>query len=84
LYYGGRYSYTNLDDGLDFMKLADAFGILGFRVTKKEEIEEVLQKAMAANRPVLIECVIDCDEKVWPMVAPGAAIDDIKTAADFE
>ena len=51
---------------------------------EKEEVEEVFRKALEAKGPVLIECVIDSDDKVWPMVAPGAAIDDVKTAADFD
>lgn len=77
LFYDKRYSYTTLNDKVDFVKLAQAMGARAFRITKKEEVEGILKEALALNEPVLIDCVIDCDEKVWPMVAPGAAIEEV-------
>ncbi len=56
------------------MKLAEAMGAVGIRVTKKEEMGPALEKAIACNRPVLVECVIDQDDKVFPMVAAGAPL----------
>ena len=77
LFYGQRYSQTVLQDKVDFVKVAEAMGCKAYRITKKEEVESVFKEALAANEPVFIECVIDPDEKVWPMVAPGAAISEI-------
>ncbi len=77
LFYEERYSYTNLNPDLDYVKLADAFGAVGINVTKKEEFEPAIMQAISLKRPVIINCVIDKDVKVYPMVAPGAAIDEI-------
>ena len=74
LFYEKRYSATVLDDGVDFVKLAEAMGATGYRATSREEFNEALEKALAADGPVVIDCIIDCDDKVWPMVAPGADI----------
>ncbi len=84
LFYGKRYSHTNLIDKVDFVKLADAMGAKAYRITKKEEVESVLREAIALNEPVLIDCIIDSDEKVWPMVAPGAAIDEVFSEEDIK
>ena len=84
LFYGKRYSNTVLNDGVDFVKLAQAMGAEAFRITKCEEVEEVLKKAIALNKPVLIDCVIDSDDKVFPMVAPGAAIEDAFSEEDMK
>ncbi len=84
LFYGKRYSNTVLNDGVDFVKLAQAMGAEAFRITKCEEVEEVLKKAIALNKPVLIDCVIDSDDKVFPMVAPGAAIEEAFSEEDME
>lgn len=73
LLYGKRYSYTTLNDSVDFCKLAEAMGAKSYKITKREEVEPVLKEAISLNIPVVIEAVIDCDEKVWPMVAPGKA-----------
>lgn len=83
LFYDQRYSHTILNDGVDFVKLAEAFGAKAYRVTKKDELEGVIKEAMALNAPVLIECVIDQDDKVWPMVAPGGAIAETFTDEDL-
>lgn len=76
LFYGQRYSATVLADSVDFAKLAEAFGATGIRVTTQEEFKEAFAKALEMNQPVLIDCQIDSDDKVWPMVAPGAAISE--------
>lgn len=77
LFYGERYSQTVLEDKVDFVKVAEAMGCKAYRITKKEEVEPVFKAALEAKEPILIECIIDPDEKVWPMVAPGAAISEI-------
>ena len=76
LFYGQRYSATVLNDGVDFAKLAEAMGAVGVRVTPQEEFREAFADALKSDQPVLIDCQIDSDDKVWPMVAPGAAISD--------
>ncbi len=84
LFYDKRYSNTTLTDKVDFVKLAEAMGAKAYKITKKEEVEGVLKEAIALKEPVLIECVIDCDDKVWPMVAPGAAIDEVFSEEDMK
>ncbi len=84
LFYDKRYSNTNLNDKVDFVKLAEAMGAKAYRITKKEEVESVLKEAIALKQPVLIDCIIDSDDKVWPMVAPGAAIEDVFTEEDLK
>ncbi|SHI55685.1 biosynthetic-type acetolactate synthase large subunit [Parasporobacterium paucivorans] len=84
LFYGKRYSCTTLEDKVDFVKLAEAMGAKGYRVTKREEVEPVLRKALALNEPVLIECQIDPDDKVFPMVAPNTAISEVFAEEDLE
>ncbi|MCI5937618.1 MAG: biosynthetic-type acetolactate synthase large subunit [Eubacterium sp.] len=76
LFYGQRYSQTILEDKVDFCKMAEAMGAKAIRVTSKDQVDDAIKTALAANEPVVIEVVIGKDEKVWPMVAPGAAIED--------
>ena len=76
IFYEKRYSATVLDDGVDFVKIAEAMGAKGIRVTTQEEFSVALKEALAEQKPVLIDCIIDSDEKVWPMVAPGAPINE--------
>ena len=76
LFYEKRYSNTVLSDGVDYVKLVEAMGATGYRATTKEEFSSALAKALESKKPVVIECVIDSDDKVWPMVAPGAPISD--------
>ena len=76
LIYGGRYSETTLDRGPDFVKLAEAYGIRGFRVETAEDMENALAAALAAAEPAVIDCVLDIDEMVRPMVASGSEITD--------
>ena len=83
LYYGQRYSATVLDDQVDFVKLAEAMGAVGMRVTKKEEVAPALEKAIALGRPVVLECVIDSDDKVFPMMSPGAPLEETFDADDL-
>ena len=83
LYYGQRYSATVLDDQVDFVKLAEAMGAVGMRVTKKEEVAPALEKAISLGRPVVLECVIDSDDKVFPMMSPGAPLEDTFDADDL-
>lgn len=77
LFYEQRYSETTLDRPTDYVKLAEAFGGKAFRITKPEEIDEVLEKALDSQGPVLIDYLINNDKKVFPMVAPGAPINEI-------
>jgi len=77
LFYDGRYSHTTLDRGTDFVKLAEAFGAVGYNLTEKGDVEETIKKAMAQDRPVVINCEIDRDLKVYPMVPPGAPIEEV-------
>ncbi len=84
LYYGKRYSHTVLNDMVDFAKVAEAMGAKAYRVTKKEEFKDVLREAIELNIPVLIDCQIHCDDKVFPMVSPGAAISDAFDDRDLE
>ncbi len=84
LFYGQRYSNTTLRYGVDFVKLAESLGAKGIRVTKKEEVADALKEAISLNAPVVIDCQIDSDDKVFPMVAPGAAISEAFSAEDLE
>lgn len=76
LFYEERYSATVLNDAVDFVKLAEAMGATGMRATTKEEFQEAFAQALQSKKPVVIDCIIDCDDKVWPMVAPGTPISD--------
>jgi acetolactate synthase-1/2/3 large subunit len=84
LFYEQRYSNTNLSDKVDFVKLGEAMGAKAYRITAMEEVEPVLKEAIALKEPVLIECIIDSDDKVWPMVAPGAAIEEVFAEEDLD
>ena len=77
LFYGGRYSATVLDDKVDFVKVAEGLGCKAIRITKKEEVGPALEEAIAYGGPVVLDCQIDQDDKVFPMVPAGAAIDEV-------
>ena len=83
LFYGQRYSATILNDAVDFAKLAEAMGAVGIVVKTKEEFSEAFAKALTMGRPVLLDCQIDCDDKVWPMVAPGAPLSETFSEEDL-
>lgn len=79
LFYHKHYSQTTLDRKTDFVKLADAFGLKGYRISNREELSGVVAKAMNEDGPVLVDCLIDKDELVLPMLPPGGSFDDIIT-----
>ena len=83
LFYGERYSQTILDDKVDFVKVAEGLGCEAIRVTTCEEVEPAIRKAIALKAPVLIECMIPKDDKVFPMVPAGAAISDVFDGDDL-
>ncbi len=83
LYYEKRYSATVLEDKVDFCKVAEGLGCKAIRVTKPEEIEGALREAINCGGPVLIDCMIDEDDKVFPMVSPGASIADAFDETDM-
>lgn len=83
LFYGERYSNTVLHDKVDFCKVAEGLGCKAIRVTKKEEVMPALQEAVDYHGPVVIECIIDDDDKVFPMVAPGSSIAEVFDEADI-
>lgn len=77
LFFDHRFSSTTLNRQTDFVKLAEAFGAEGYRASTVEECKDALQKAFAISSPVVIDCQIDMDEKVLPMIPPNGSIDDI-------
>ncbi len=77
LFYDGHYSETTLDTPLDWVKLAEAYGVKGMRLLPDDDPEKVLRKAVELNEAVVIEAIIPSDDKVYPMVAPGASISDM-------
>lgn len=77
LFYGKRYSQTNIDRQTDFVKLAQAFGGEGFRIAYRNEIDETIKKAMACGKPCIIDCIIDKDDCVYPIIPPGKGADEI-------
>lgn len=83
LFYGKRYSNTTLNDAVDFVKLAEAMGAKGYRITKIEEVEPVLREAISLNIPVVIDCQIGSDDKVFPMVAPNTPISEAFSEEDL-
>nr|WP_300858388.1 biosynthetic-type acetolactate synthase large subunit [uncultured Acetatifactor sp.] len=83
LFYGKRYSQTILSDKVDFCKVAEGLGCAAIRVTEKEEIGPALEKAIALKAPVLIECMIPEDDKVFPMVPAGASITEVFDGEDL-
>lgn len=83
LFYERRYSNTILNGDFDYAKIAEACGCRGMNVTNKEELTAALNEALSADGPVVINCFIDCDDKVWPMVAPGASISEAFSEEDM-
>lgn len=84
LFYDERYSYTTFEDPVDFVKIAEGFGVIAKKVTTIEEFEFAFEEALDAGRPVVLDCHIDLDDKVWPMVSPGGSISDAFDQNDLE
>ena len=84
LFYEKRFSHTVLNDRTDYVKLAEAMGATGYRAASKDEFRECLKKALESKNTVLIECVIDSDDMVYPMVAPGKSIEEVFDAEDIK
>ncbi|MCH5268187.1 MAG: biosynthetic-type acetolactate synthase large subunit [Lachnospiraceae bacterium] len=84
LFYGKRYSHTVLNDKTDFVKVAEGLGVKAYRITSKDEAEDVLRKALSEEGPVVVECMIESDDKVFPMVAPGTNLEDCFDEKDLE
>ena len=84
LFYGKRYSQTVLNDKVDYIKLSEALGVKAIRVTKKEEVEGAIKEALSTKGPVVIEVVIESDDKVFPMVAPGKNLEDCFDEKDLQ
>ncbi len=84
LFYKEHYSATILDDGVDFVKVAEALGCEARRVTSREEFEAAFAEALECKIPFVIDCIIDSDDKVWPMVAPGAPINEAFDSQDLK
>ena len=84
LFYGGRYSHTVLNDDVDFVKVAEAMGARAMRVTTKDEVEPALKEALACPGPILLDCWIDRDLSVYPMVPAGANIDEVFDEEDMK
>lgn len=82
-FYEARYSETTLNRPIDYVKLAESLGAKGFRISRKDEIDDVLKQAIESKSPVLIEYLINTDKKVFPMVAPGAPINEIISEEDI-
>ena len=84
LFYNKHYSATILDDGVDFVKLSEAMGAQARRVTTREEFEAAFAEALECKMPFVLDCIIDADDKVWPMVAPGTPINESFDQKDYE
>lgn len=84
LYYGQRYSATVLEDKVDYCKVAEGLGCRAIRVTKPEEVEPALKEALACDGPIVLDVMIAEDDKVFPMVSPGAPIEEAFDEKDLE
>jgi len=77
LFYGRRYSFTRMNHAPDFVKLAEAYGAVGLRATRPEEVEPVLRQGLAERKPVIMDFVVEAEEGVYPMVPSGAPITEM-------
>lgn len=84
LFYEERYSYTTLQDKVDFVKVAEGLGVQAKKITDIEQFKDAFKEALNAGEPVVLDCHIDLDDKVWPMVNPGGSIEDAFDKSDFE
>ena len=76
--------YTVLDDAVDFVKISEGMGAKAFRVTKMEEVEPAIRKALAMDEPVVLDCWIDQDLSVFPMVPAGASLNEVFDEEDMK
>lgn len=83
LFYGERYSQTVLDDAVDFVKVAEGLGCEAVRITSKEEVGPAIKRALKAKGPFVIDCQIEKDDKVFPMVPGGKPLDTAFDADDL-
>lgn len=84
LFYEERYSYTTLQDKVDFVKVAEGLGVQAKKITDIEQFKDAFKEALNAGEPVVFDCHIDLDDKVWPMVNPGGSIEDAFDKSDLE
>ena len=77
LFFNQHYSQTTLERQTDFVKLAEAFGATGLRIEKEDEIEAVMKQAFEVKGTVVVDCHIDMDDKVFPMIPPNKAVSDL-------
>ena len=84
LFYEQRYSQTILNDGVDFVKVSEAMGAKAIRVTKMEEVEPALKMALSSEGPVVLDCWIDQDLSIYPMVPAGASLDEVFDEEDVK
>ena len=84
LFYQKHYSETVFEDNVDYCKVAEGLGCTAIRVTKKSEVVPALEKALSAEGPVLIDCLIEEDDKVFPMVSPGRSLSECFDASDLK
>lgn len=77
MFCNGRFSFTVMSEDVDFIKLGEAYGIKGVRIENEDEVEKALTYALSLNEPVIVDCIIHEEDKVLPMVAPGAPINEI-------
>jgi acetolactate synthase-1/2/3 large subunit len=82
LFFGGRYSNTELGRSTNYRKLAEAFGAKGLRITRKSQIRQTLVKAFAYRSPCIIDCVIDPKQRVFPIIPPGKGTDEMMFSDD--
>ena len=84
LFYEHRYSHTVLDDAVDFVKISEGMGAKAIRVTKMEEVEPAIREALATEGPVVLDCWIDQDLSVFPMVPAGASLNEVFDEEDMK
>ena len=84
LFYEHRYSHTVLDDAVDFVKISEGMGAKAIRVTKMEEVEPAIREALATDGPVVLDCWIDQDLSVFPMVPAGASLNEVFDEEDMK
>ena len=83
LFYDHRYSNTVLHDAVDFVKVSEGLGAKAERVDNCNDFKAAMQRALDSKTPYVIECIIDDDDKVWPMVAPGDSISNVFSEEDL-